>query len=693
MLKKTILMFCLGGWALITHAGDPQVTFDSGKALASKMQGTMGPSISSGSAATGLKGSIKTYTDTPPEAGMYGNPEALITKSNDLESLCSAPGPKDPKCAGVKVSKTKAPDGYLSVGSKIFKGTPAFNNPEAFLGDLAGQYSACTTVMGDVKTPAVFEDKTCNLSMNVEPGQTCTYNRVVKPAGSRSCVTGDILADVIGVRGGSDKAQFKAICHQGGPEHTYTFQIQAWGGKGSCTPPITVMLDMSKPTTTWKELGTVKPHWDSACKIAKVVAKGPGCRLVSGSMLCTQTFNVQTFTKWGWINQVSSTLEFFAPHYYAEEADVWAYQLGFKKVKAPGFFGGWVSVVAPTCEPQSKVPPFIKTQSGQTGPGLDGVPMEFLAAAPGRVCFKKSDQCVAGPETRIVDGTPVYRDCWRREEVYECASGDSFSCTTDEIKKCSPDSPKKCLTKEGDICVSMEQSFKCETSPATYHASTTCADSTTFCENGSCYDKSYAPNDQFGKSAAILQVAKEAGKDMAANPDQIVFKGQEMACKTKIGGILDCCDLDSKLDPVNPTPLDLAGVGCSDAEKDLAVRRAMGKCHVGDTKNTDCLVKVPWPGKGCAVWNQKTTKVCCFGSKLVRIIHEQGRPQIGRGWGSFDATDCAGFTVEDLQKMDFSAMDFSEFIADIKVTMPNTEAIKSSAKTDSTNCYYGAGKC
>ncbi|WP_310794426.1 conjugal transfer protein TraN [Campylobacter lari] len=56
---------------------------------------------------------------------------------------------------------------------------------------------------------------------------------------------------------------------------------------------------------------------------------------------------------------------------------------------------------------------------------------------------------------------------------------------------------------------------------------------------------------------------------------------------------------------------------------------------------------------------------CCFNSKLARIFNEQGCPQIGRGWGSPKSPDCRGFTPEEFQKLDFSEIDLSDFIADI----------------------------
>ena len=68
---------------------------------------------------------------------------------------------------------------------------------------------------------------------------------------------------------------------------------------------------------------------------------------------------------------------------------------------------------------------------------------------------------------------------------------------------------------------------------------------------------------------------------------------------------------------------------------------------------------------------------CCFNSRLARIIHEQGRPQIGKSWGSPESPNCSGFTTAEFEKLDFSAMDLSEFINEIMANaqIPNASTV------------------
>ena len=48
----------------------------------------------------------------------------------------------------------------------------------------------------------------------------------------------------------------------------------------------------------------------------------------------------------------------------------------------------------------------------------------------------------------------------------------------------------------------------------------------------------------------------------------------------------------------------------------------------------------------------KKTSFCCFGSKLAKIVHEQGRAQISIGWGDAEHPDCRPLTVKELQKIE-----------------------------------------
>ena len=59
---------------------------------------------------------------------------------------------------------------------------------------------------------------------------------------------------------------------------------------------------------------------------------------------------------------------------------------------------------------------------------------------------------------------------------------------------------------------------------------------------------------------------------------------------------------------------------------------------------------------------QRKAGYCVFDNKLARIIQYQGRSgQLGIGFGGASSPDCRGITVDELQKIDFNAMDYSDF--------------------------------
>jgi len=85
--------------------------------------------------------------------------------------------------------------------------------------------------------------------------------------------------------------------------------------------------------------------------------------------------------------------------------------------------------------------------------------------------------------------------------------------------------------------------------------------------------------------------------------------------------------------------------------------------------STGCLLSK------CIRWD---TKGCCFNSPLSRIIQEQARPQLGKSWIATSGTDsngyyffepsCGGLTTTELQKLDWSKIDLSEWVAILQKT-------------------------
>jgi len=133
----------------------------------------------------------------------------------------------------------------------------------------------------------------------------------------------------------------------------------------------------------------------------------------------------------------------------------------------------------------------------------------------------------------------------------------------------------------------------------------------------------------------------------------------------------------------------LSMMSCNEGEGRLAMKEGARLCHTVGTWCSTCLTLLG----SCTSCTEQTTSKCCFNSMLARIINEQGRQQIGKGWGNEQSPDCSGFTVAELQSLNFSAMDLTEFYASLIPTLPDLTAIQDRGSSRVPNCYYGQGRC
>lgn len=120
---------------------------------------------------------------------------------------------------------------------------------------------------------------------------------------------------------------------------------------------------------------------------------------------------------------------------------------------------------------------------------------------------------------------------------------------------------------------------------------------------------------------------------------------------------------------------------CEEEELLLSVRKGAGLCEL---TGTSCEGKI---FKTCKQQH------CCYNSKLARIINEQGKALIGKA-----KNDCGGFSPEEFERLDFSAIDMAEFIGDVMgaVEVPSAESLANQANTVVTRklqeFYGGEGK-
>ena len=97
---------------------------------------------------------------------------------------------------------------------------------------------------------------------------------------------------------------------------------------------------------------------------------------------------------------------------------------------------------------------------------------------------------------------------------------------------------------------------------------------------------------------------------------------------------------------------------CSESDRMHVLRESRGLCHyVGSY----CDKK---SGAGCL---EKKESWVCFNSKLARIVQEEGRKQLGLGWGTPEAPLARGFQLSEFQALDFSRMDLSAIVSEVAI--------------------------
>ena len=95
---------------------------------------------------------------------------------------------------------------------------------------------------------------------------------------------------------------------------------------------------------------------------------------------------------------------------------------------------------------------------------------------------------------------------------------------------------------------------------------------------------------------------------------------------------------------------------CDEDDMVTSVKLTLRLCHLVGQKNGEVL----------GMNLKKKNVYCCFNSILARVVHEQGREQIGRGWGDGEHPECNGFSVGELNQIDFTQIDLSEYMRYVK---------------------------
>jgi len=273
--------------------------------------------------------------------------------------------------------------------------------------------------------------------------------------------------------------------------------------------------------------------------------------------------------------------------------------------------------------------------------------------------FDKAEGSLTGTEctepgsdkTVTVDGQQytVHQDCWAYRDSYLTQSESEGTCGAYIHNPACNVVNQQCVDQGDGACLHANVTYSCETK--TKGEGQVCGDEL-FCTDGSCVLDNNGKNDMFAKAASELAAVAAAGRDVAElnSNDVKIFTGKGVSCKKFAAGFSNCCK-DSGWGQ------DVGLASCSSEEK------ALGKAK---EKRLTVYVGEYCSKKALGICIEKKRGYCQFDSKLAQMVQQQGRSwQLGIGFGSGKSPDCRGITPEELQKIDFSKVDFSAFYDDL----------------------------
>lgn len=273
-------------------------------------------------------------------------------------------------------------------------------------------------------------------------------------------------------------------------------------------------------------------------------------------------------------------------------------------------------------------------------------------------------QCTQPGETRTFEREgktfQIHQDCWEYSYHYLINESSDNECKKYEDNPNCTAAERECLLQENGSCIRHRVKYQCQKTVKT--DGYVCGDKF-FCSDGSCSDIENNVNSDFGHAVSQLATLAQAGKDIGLDANNLkAFSGRPMYCRKSGFGFSDCCK-----DSGWGNKLGLAK--CNSEENALGqAKEKKLVVYVG----TFCSKKIL---KKCI---QRKSSYCVFDNKLARIIQYQGRSgQLGIGFGGAGSPDCRGMSVDELQKIDFNRMDYSDFYDELneRTNMPDRNQI------------------
>ena len=307
----------------------------------------------------------------------------------------------------------------------------------------------------------------------------------------------------------------------------------------------------------------------------------------------------------------------------------------------------------------------------------------FVSNDVSAACSEKDIYCSIPGGTRKVSGVDVYRECWQYKSKMDCSRDSKNDCNKIDHNVCTFVG-EDCLSNEEEgglkYCGNMKRKFACEREISWEEERTElvkegdnvdgkdllCA---SLCLDGNCdaVKKAKVEEDKdMAKAVGMLNALKDAKKGIVGDALINIFKGSAEHCDKKLWGYTNCC---TKMGGWGKA----LGAGCSAEAKNLAKKRKEKKCvEVGTYCKTKFL-------GACVI---KRTTFCCYDSIIVKLINQEAKKQLRRSNGDAENPSCGGLSIEDLENVDLSNIDFTEFYEEVIVPNINIPDLKLDAKSN-----------
>ena len=284
------------------------------------------------------------------------------------------------------------------------------------------------------------------------------------------------------------------------------------------------------------------------------------------------------------------------------------------------------------------------------------------------VCVDERGPCIDdGVKIKTVDGMKVRKDCWKYAYTKNCTNGPSKNnCShiqQDDFKFVGDTCLHNIKVNGRTFCINTRQVFARTTlqEQKINHGKIIMDPDNkdvvknllckSFCLDGECssaHKASQESNNEMAGSVAQLEMLSGVKNGLidAKTLKFDIFSATPRRCHDKTDFHSNCCEESGWLKGIGL-------VKCPSDAVQLAIEGRKGRCEYVDEY---CSAEVPI--FGCI---RVTKTYCCFPTVLAKVIHRGARQQLGKSLGTAEYPQCGGLTIDEIEKIDFSRIDFQDF--------------------------------